>query len=203
MPFEEANRLSSFLLPMMRLHPDKRANARDLLDHAWLEGVVVQGEIEARIRQSALAGDVTMEDTDNLFGESIKGADQDAQDALKPVSEQGSPGGVHLDNEVLRMAQEKAAEHQAQGSGSGSAGQTQTQAQTQQQQSQQSQQNNAPPSASIPTTCGQAAPAPGPNASSASSSQVTPRAAAQPTNSNSTSSSSPGGLPRPVATTVS
>ncbi|KAG5654014.1 hypothetical protein H0H81_008323 [Sphagnurus paluster] len=45
-PTAEADALASFLTPMLRLHPDKRAKAGDLVHHRWLEGVVVQGEID-------------------------------------------------------------------------------------------------------------------------------------------------------------
>ncbi|GAA5859451.1 hypothetical protein JCM8547_006830 [Rhodosporidiobolus lusitaniae] len=45
----EAKMLESFLQPMLHLNPDKRATARDMLDHEWLRGVVVQGEIEAHL----------------------------------------------------------------------------------------------------------------------------------------------------------
>lgn len=31
---------------MLRLHPDRRAKASDLVHHVWLEGIVVQGEID-------------------------------------------------------------------------------------------------------------------------------------------------------------
>ena len=54
LPFEESNKLSSFLLPMLRLHPDRRASAKELLAHSWLDGVIVQGEIEAMERQRRL-----------------------------------------------------------------------------------------------------------------------------------------------------
>ena len=43
---EEADALASFLEPMLRLHPDKRAKAADLIHHRWLDGIVVQGEID-------------------------------------------------------------------------------------------------------------------------------------------------------------
>lgn len=46
LPKEEADMISSFLTPMLRLHPDKRARASELIHHAWLDGVVVQGEID-------------------------------------------------------------------------------------------------------------------------------------------------------------
>ncbi|GAA5837482.1 hypothetical protein JCM11251_002119 [Rhodosporidiobolus azoricus] len=48
----EAKMLESFLQPMLHLNPDKRASARDMLDHEWLQGVVVQGEIEAHLLAS-------------------------------------------------------------------------------------------------------------------------------------------------------
>ncbi|KAI0737428.1 hypothetical protein C8Q80DRAFT_323034 [Daedaleopsis nitida] len=46
LPKEEADMIASFLNPMLRLNPDKRAKASELIHHAWLEGVVVQGEID-------------------------------------------------------------------------------------------------------------------------------------------------------------
>ncbi|KAJ7049702.1 kinase-like domain-containing protein [Mycena amicta] len=45
-PKAEADALAAFLTPMLRMHPDKRARAGELVHHAWLEGVVVQGEID-------------------------------------------------------------------------------------------------------------------------------------------------------------
>lgn len=38
--------IASFLNPMLRLHPDKRAKAHELVHHKWLEGIVVQGEVD-------------------------------------------------------------------------------------------------------------------------------------------------------------
>ncbi|KAI0657078.1 kinase-like domain-containing protein [Cubamyces menziesii] len=46
LPKEEADMIASFLNPMLRLHPDKRAKASELIHHAWLDGIVVQGEID-------------------------------------------------------------------------------------------------------------------------------------------------------------
>ena len=46
LPREEAEMIASFLTPMLRLHPDKRARASELIHHAWLDGVLVQGEID-------------------------------------------------------------------------------------------------------------------------------------------------------------
>ncbi|XP_006458810.1 hypothetical protein AGABI2DRAFT_217668 [Agaricus bisporus var. bisporus H97] len=45
-PRSEADAIASFLNPMLRLHPDKRAKATDLVHHNWLDGIVVQGEID-------------------------------------------------------------------------------------------------------------------------------------------------------------
>ncbi|TFK63185.1 kinase-like protein [Pluteus cervinus] len=45
-PKDEADAIASFLTPMLRLHPDKRAKASELVHHNWIEGVVVQGEID-------------------------------------------------------------------------------------------------------------------------------------------------------------
>ncbi|KNZ73105.1 Protein kinase dsk1 [Termitomyces sp. J132] len=45
-PRVEADALAGFLTPMLRLHPEKRATAREMAGHGWLEGVVVRGEVE-------------------------------------------------------------------------------------------------------------------------------------------------------------
>ncbi|RPD55382.1 kinase-like protein [Lentinus tigrinus ALCF2SS1-7] len=46
LPKEEADMIASFLTPMLRLNPDKRAKASELIHHAWLDGIAVQGEID-------------------------------------------------------------------------------------------------------------------------------------------------------------
>ena len=43
---DEAELLSSFLLPMLRYYPESRASAAELVKHPWLDGVVVQGDLE-------------------------------------------------------------------------------------------------------------------------------------------------------------
>ncbi|KIJ42609.1 hypothetical protein M422DRAFT_141011, partial [Sphaerobolus stellatus SS14] len=43
---EEAERIASFLLPMLRYDPDKRAGAGEMVHHVWLEGVIVEGEVD-------------------------------------------------------------------------------------------------------------------------------------------------------------
>lgn len=59
MEASEADTLSSFLMPMLHYYPDSRASAAELVNHPWLQGVVVQGELELEERKrrgSAVAG---------------------------------------------------------------------------------------------------------------------------------------------------
>jgi serine/threonine-protein kinase SRPK3 len=42
----EAELLTSFLLPMLHYYPDSRGTAAELAKHPWLDGVVVQGELD-------------------------------------------------------------------------------------------------------------------------------------------------------------
>ncbi|CEH14273.1 serine threonine-protein kinase [Ceraceosorus bombacis] len=122
MPFEDANKLSSFLLPMLKLHPDKRASGKDLLDHEWLEGILVEGEFELARRQAMFGPDADVPMTGDVNAHlSLGDDDQDALDALKPISTSltssyaSSPqAGVHLDPKALQEAQRRAAEHAAQ-----------------------------------------------------------------------------------------
>ena len=46
LPKEEADPVSSFLNLMLRLRPEQRANAGEMAHHVWLEGIVVQGELD-------------------------------------------------------------------------------------------------------------------------------------------------------------
>lgn len=43
---DEAELLSSFIQPMLNYYPDSRATAADLVKHPWLDGVIVQGDLE-------------------------------------------------------------------------------------------------------------------------------------------------------------
>lgn len=45
-PRVEAESLSSFLNPMLRLHPDRRAKASELIHHNFVQDIVVQGEVD-------------------------------------------------------------------------------------------------------------------------------------------------------------
>lgn len=46
MEHDDAELLTSFLVPMMNYYPDARATPADLIKHPWLDGVVVQGDID-------------------------------------------------------------------------------------------------------------------------------------------------------------
>lgn len=46
----DAELLSSFLMPMLHYYPDSRATAAEMVKHPWLDGVVVQGELEMAAR---------------------------------------------------------------------------------------------------------------------------------------------------------
>ena len=51
MEHEDAELLSSFLVPMMHYYPDSRATAAELVNHPWLKDVVVQGEVEMHYKE--------------------------------------------------------------------------------------------------------------------------------------------------------
>ena len=77
---------------MLRLHPDKRAKACDLIHHNWLEGILVQGEIDV-IRRMEL-DDATKrrglerEQQQQLDSGLSSGClNQSERDAMKPVDE--------------------------------------------------------------------------------------------------------------------
>lgn len=104
LPKDEADMIASFLTPMLRLHPDKRAPASELVHHKWLEDVVVQGEVdvmrrteEERRRRQALAAGNTAADKQPM-------KDPEA-DAMKPVDaeEAQSPQSMVLGGDLDRV----------------------------------------------------------------------------------------------------
>jgi len=76
---------------MLRLHPDKRAKASDLIHHNWLEGVLVQGEIDVirRLEMDEAAKRIGLEREQQQpdSRESSRLLDQSERDAMKPVDE--------------------------------------------------------------------------------------------------------------------
>jgi serine/threonine-protein kinase SRPK3 len=90
LPKEEADLIASFLSPMLRLHPEKRTKAGEMTHHAWLDGIVVQGELDvirrAEEEEQKKKNEVPEpEDTD----EPPQPKDDDEKDAMKPVDENG------------------------------------------------------------------------------------------------------------------
>ncbi|KAI0736368.1 kinase-like protein [Fomitopsis betulina] len=82
LPKEEADLIASFLTPMLRLHPDKRAPASELVHHKWLESVVVQGEIDVMRRQEEERRRKQAEGSKSAGKRSLNTSDADA---MKPV----------------------------------------------------------------------------------------------------------------------
>lgn len=81
---------------MLRLHPDKRAKASDLIHHNWLEGILVQGEIDVIRRlemdEAAKRRGLEMEQQQQQQQQSsssrvLSSLDQSERDAMKPVDE--------------------------------------------------------------------------------------------------------------------
>ncbi len=118
-PKAEADSLSSFLTPMLRLNPEKRAKAGEMVHHRWLDDVVVQGEIDVlrkmeqdeekkRHQQEAAVAEATPLPTSEAVAVAAaatskererasalaKALAQSEMDAMKPVDEDlvaGSP----------------------------------------------------------------------------------------------------------------
>ncbi|THH13710.1 hypothetical protein EW146_g6550, partial [Bondarzewia mesenterica] len=84
---ETANTIASFLNPMLRLNPEKRAGAGELTHHRWLDGVVVQGEVDVIRRAEEEEAQRRALAASNGHGVAqARIRDPDA-DALKPVDD--------------------------------------------------------------------------------------------------------------------
>jgi len=84
---EEADLIASFLNPMLRLHPEKRAKAGEMNHHAWLDGITVQGELDV-IRRAEEEEQKKHEASESEDTEELPSA----TDAMKPVDENGGTG---------------------------------------------------------------------------------------------------------------
>lgn len=132
MPLEDAKKLDTFIMPMLRLHPDKRTSAELALQHEWLSGVIVEGELEQMFKAGQFDDLAAIASGGGRSGGSLISAvgkgvgpetDLDALDALKPVSNSlgssladsptGGPAPLTLDPKALQAAQAKAAAHAA------------------------------------------------------------------------------------------
>lgn len=91
-PKEEADAIAAFLSPMLRLFPDRRAKASDLNHHQWLEGIVVQGEIDV-IRRAEEEEAVRRRHAQlSITGGNASPVTKSDADAMKPVEEDTGTG---------------------------------------------------------------------------------------------------------------
>lgn len=104
LPRDHADLIASFLKPMLRLHPEKRAKASELVHHAWLDSIVVQGELDV-IREAEA------EDLRRRQAEAAAGAVGD-----KPArhSHDGAQGGSRVSTRAGDDGWNSAEEDQAQ-----------------------------------------------------------------------------------------
>lgn len=91
-PKEETDAISSFLSPMLRLYPDRRAKASELVHHQWLEGVVVQGEIDMIRRAEEREATHRRHAQRQISGGTESLIFRSDVDAMKPVDEDTSVG---------------------------------------------------------------------------------------------------------------
>jgi serine/threonine-protein kinase SRPK3 len=84
---ETAQTIASFLSPMVRLNPEKRAGAGELVHHRWLDGTVVQGEIDVirRAEEEEARRRLPPSSPSTASGVSYLGGPD--VDALKPVDD--------------------------------------------------------------------------------------------------------------------
>ncbi|KAF9522960.1 kinase-like domain-containing protein [Crepidotus variabilis] len=134
-PRPDADALANFLTPMLRLHPDKRAKANELVHHNFLEGIVVQGEVDVirrleleetekrKFSEANKAGEATgREDRSRSRSrgksketqDRVDALNQSERDALKPVddSELAEEDEAEYEDETKLTAQEYAHQQQ-------------------------------------------------------------------------------------------
>ncbi|PFH53511.1 hypothetical protein AMATHDRAFT_137398 [Amanita thiersii Skay4041] len=123
-PRTDADSLASLLNPMLHLNPEKRAKAADLVHHSWLDGIVVQGEIDIIRRaeeedaaRKALATSMSMASGSSIANANkerkrLSGLSANEVDAMKPVGEV-DPASEGQDGEENQQQQQgTAAIHQ-------------------------------------------------------------------------------------------
>ncbi len=111
-PRADADALTSFLNPMLALNADKRAKASDLVHHTWLDGIVVQGEIDVIRRaeeEDAARKAVTASLTGSRQSASrerrrISNLTASEADAMKPVGEVDSTSETTENDEADQEA---------------------------------------------------------------------------------------------------
>jgi len=98
-PKDEADAISAFLIPMLDLHPERRARASELVHHTWLEGVTVQGEIDVIRRTEE-------EEAARRKSSQQSALDANEEDAMKPVGE----ASVKSDDDAQQRQQQPLAQ---------------------------------------------------------------------------------------------
>lgn len=91
-PKEEADAISAFLSPMLRLFPDRRAKASELVHHQWLEGFVVQGEVDIIRRAEEEEATRRRHAQRQITGGNESPIGRSDVDAMKPVDEDTRTG---------------------------------------------------------------------------------------------------------------
>ncbi|KAH0830135.1 kinase-like protein [Lanmaoa asiatica] len=91
-PKEEADAISAFLSPMLRLFPDRRAKASELVHHLWLDGIVVQGEIDIIRRAEEEEASRRRHAQRQITGGDESPIRKSDADAMKPVDEDTGAG---------------------------------------------------------------------------------------------------------------
>jgi len=85
---ETAQTIASFLSPMLRLNPEKRAGASELVHHRWLDGTVVQGDIDViRRAEEEEARRRLPQSSSSSTGPGMSHLGAGDVDALKPVDD--------------------------------------------------------------------------------------------------------------------
>lgn len=99
-PQPEAEALAAFLLPMLQLYPERRAAASELVKHSWLDGVVVQGEVDvlrrleematrAREGRSSVERVDAMKPVDDMA--TVREADEEEEEVVTVAAPKGPP----------------------------------------------------------------------------------------------------------------
>ncbi|KAL4244514.1 Serine/Arginine-Rich Protein Kinase [Abortiporus biennis] len=99
LPKEEADMIASFLTPMLRLNPEKRAKASELVHHAWLDGIVVQGELDVirRMEEEDAKRKKVQQQIQHHQTPDRVGIEQ--VDAMKPVEEDATVTEVDVESD--------------------------------------------------------------------------------------------------------
>lgn len=109
-PKEEADAIAAFLTPMLRLYPDRRAKASELAHHQWLEGIVVQGEIDIVRRAEQQEAAHRRYAQRQVSGGNESPIGKSDVDAMKPVDE--DTGGGEQEEEQAQEASAPQSAHQ-------------------------------------------------------------------------------------------